>query len=141
MFAVGAGILSGANGDGFDSAERCGSMQLRLIARGEVVETAAAGAAQAGEFKAGQDPFTSLLGADAFTLRVAVDAAGLKTLDSAGIGLLVTCRKRFAQQGGRLVLHSLPPLVRQTLEVMKLDQVLDLARDREAALVRLAAAT
>lgn len=69
------------------------------------------------------------------TLLGAVDAAGagavtleldeLALIDSVNLAVLVRAHRRITEQGGRLVLASPTPLVRQVLELTGLDQVME----------------
>lgn len=79
------------------------------------------------------EPFTDLLGSDAFTRRVIVDLSGSDYVDSSGVGLLLNFHKKFRQGGGRLVYHSIPVLVQNVLKMLRMELVLTLARDADAA--------
>ncbi len=54
-------------------------------------------------------------------------------IDSSGVGWLLRCNKRFREAGGRLVLHSVPPLALQVFQVLKLDKLFHVAADAETA--------
>jgi anti-anti-sigma factor len=66
--------------------------------------------------------------------RIIVDLAGVSFLSSIGIRLLLTSAKAQAQRGGKLVLASPQPLVRQVLEVAGIDQLVPLCATSQAAL-------
>jgi anti-anti-sigma regulatory factor len=53
------------------------------------------------------------------------------------MGWLLLCNKRFREADGRLVIHSVPPVVLDVMKVMRLDRVLKLAEDEVAALAML----
>lgn len=55
-------------------------------------------------------------------------------IDSSGLSWLLECHQKFRQAGGRLIVHSAPPSVMDTLMVMRLELVLHLAPDEKAAL-------
>lgn len=79
------------------------------------------------------DPFPRTVGS--FARRLALDVSGVVWLDSAAVGWLLASTQRFAEAGGKLVLHSLPPVVSNLLVgVLRLDDRLALAADLEAAL-------
>lgn len=84
------------------------------------------------------EPLVERWGPGVYGRAVLLGLAEVTLLDSAGIGWLLVCHKRVALAGGRLVLHSLPPLVDEVLRVVRLDQVFDLtaspAQAREQAL-------
>jgi anti-sigma B factor antagonist len=75
----------------------------------------------------------TLLGADCFASQVTLDLNHVDFIDSSGIGWLLGAHRRFRSAGGGLVLHSIPPVVRQTLKVLRMDEVLRLAKDESAA--------
>jgi ABC-type transporter Mla MlaB component len=83
----------------------------------------------------GADPLPRDLGADCFRHRVVLDLSAVEWLDSAGIGWLMQHAQRFSAAGGKLVLHSATPAVRNLLVgLMKLAEQLPLATDLETAL-------
>lgn len=75
----------------------------------------------------------SLLGADCFAHQVLLDLHHIDFIDSSGIGWLLGAHRRFGAAGGALVLHSVPPVVRQTLRVLRMDEVFRLAKDESEA--------
>jgi anti-anti-sigma factor len=75
------------------------------------------------------------LGVAGYRQRVLIDLENTSYIDSAGISWLLVCHKHFVQWGGRAVFHSAPPLVRQTLTLLRLESVLHLAADEDAARV------
>jgi anti-sigma B factor antagonist len=82
--------------------------------------------------KPGVDHLTQVAGNDVYEQRVLIDLEGTSYIDSIGVGWLMACHKRFMSGGGRMVLYSIPPRVRQTLDLLKLHRVMALA-DNEAA--------
>ena len=74
-----------------------------------------------------------LLGADCYTRSVLVDLNYVDFIDSSGIGWLLGQNRRFQAAGGKLVLHSIPPVVRHTLKVLRMESVFRLAKDESAA--------
>ena len=60
--------------------------------------------------------------------------ADVPFLDTRRIGWLLSAHKRFREAGGRLVLHSVRLRARETLEFLRLDRVLDIAKDEAATL-------
>jgi len=65
---------------------------------------------------------------------VLLDLSDADFIDSSGLSWLLVWHKRHRAAGGRLILHSLPSLVMDVVKMMRLDLVLDLAEDEEAAL-------
>jgi len=65
--------------------------------------------------------------------RVLFDLENATFIDSSGISWLMICHKHFVQAGGKVVFHSAPPLVEQTLKLLRLNLVLNLAANEDAA--------
>jgi len=80
------------------------------------------------------DPISSLLGTEAYAKKVIVDMREVEFVDSSGLGWLLACNKQFRNAHGRLVIHSLPPVVLDMMKVMGLERVLSIAADEQAAL-------
>lgn len=76
----------------------------------------------------------SMLGAEVFARRVLVDLNYVDFLDSSGVGWLLGAHRRFRSAGGALILHSVPPVVDHTLKILRMDQVLRMAKDEAEAL-------
>jgi anti-anti-sigma factor len=81
------------------------------------------------EFKPNVDPLTELLGDRSYSRRVLLDLEQTEYIDSSGIGWLLASHKRFLQDGGELILHSLPPMVYQVVKLLRLEKVLNIERD------------
>ncbi|HEX4148168.1 MAG TPA: STAS domain-containing protein [Pirellulales bacterium] len=84
-------------------------------------------------FSHDSEPLAALLGPGAYHRRVLLNLTGCDYINSSGVGWLLVCHKRFRDAGGRLVIHSIPQLIRSVLEVLKMDQVFHLAGDVENA--------
>ena len=65
--------------------------------------------------------------------KVLLDLENTTFIDSSGISWLMICHKHFVQAGGKVVYHSAPPLVQQTLKLLRLNLVLHMADDEDAA--------
>lgn len=65
---------------------------------------------------------------------LAVNLAGVPEMDSSGIGALVRVFNGIKQAGGKCKFFSPPKRVMQTLKMVRLDTVLDLAEDEASAL-------
>ncbi len=75
----------------------------------------------------GGDPLADLLGPEAYSKQVLLDLSRSPMIDSSGIGWLIAANKRFKEKGGWLVIHSYSPLIANTLKLLKMDKVLNLA--------------
>jgi anti-anti-sigma factor len=87
-----------------------------------------------GDEDAQGDPLLSLLGDSPYSRPVLLDLSQVEMLNSLGIGWLITCHKRFREQGGRLVLHSVAPMAANVLRLMRMDTIFEVADSEEAAL-------
>jgi anti-anti-sigma factor len=79
------------------------------------------------------DPFVSLYGEDVYAKRVIIDMSKTQHVDSTGIVWILTCKKRFQKQGGKVVLHSLTPSTQRLFNMMRLHLVLSLAPSEDLA--------
>lgn len=66
--------------------------------------------------------------------RVVLDLSESEYMDSAAVGWLLSLHKAFEKAGGRLVVCGIQPPVKRVLELMRIEQVVPMAEDREAAL-------
>jgi stage II sporulation protein AA (anti-sigma F factor antagonist) len=87
-------------------------------------------------FKPGMDPIEELLGADCYKRIVLMNLDRTHYIDSSGVGWLMGRNKQFRQSGGRLIIHSVPPIVSQVLQLLRMGMVLELAPDEATALTR-----
>jgi anti-anti-sigma factor len=80
-----------------------------------------------------RDPLEAMRGAEIFKKRVILGLMETTSIDSSGIGWLLLSERRFREQGGRLILHSLPLMVSQVIEFLHVHSKLEIAADRHAA--------
>jgi anti-anti-sigma factor len=110
-------------------------MDLSLEAsEGDVARVRVAGRIVQERLSAMNDPVAELLGEGAYGRRVLMNMTGAAFIDSSGVGWLLKCHRAFREKGGRLVLHSIPPIVSNVLRVMRLETVLCIQPDESAAL-------
>jgi anti-sigma B factor antagonist len=107
-------------------------MQLSYTERDGITTVAIAGRITFATLEPGQDLLAREM-PDVYTRRVLLDLSGTDYIDSTGVSWLLTCHKHCREGGGKLVLHSLTPLVKQVLQVLKLDRVLHVADNAEKA--------
>ena len=74
------------------------------------------------------------LGAGDYSHKVLLSLADLATIDTRRIGWLVTTHKRFVQDGGKLIVHSIRRQAMETVRFLGLDRVLDVADSQADAL-------
>ena len=65
---------------------------------------------------------------------VVVDLMATTFIDSSSLGVLISAHRRLRQRGGRLIIAAAVPAVLNTFKITGLDSVLELTKDREAAL-------
>jgi anti-anti-sigma factor len=99
----------------------------------DIAHIAAEGEATAVDFQlAGAHHFDSLLGNDWDARLVLLNMERVSYIDSSAIGWLITAQRSFRNAGGRLVLHSLAPAVRNVLQMLKFERVVPLAPTADA---------
>ena len=79
------------------------------------------------------EPLAITVGFAAYQRQVMLDLSAVTRMETSGINWLLTVRKRMAAVGGRLVLHSLSPAVRNVVRVLKLQSVLEIAANEQHA--------
>ena len=80
------------------------------------------------------DPFRAILGPNAYQKTVLLDMQESNYLDSMCIGWLLASHKRFREQGGKLVIHSLQPVASNVISLLRLNGILQIAADTSQAL-------
>jgi anti-sigma B factor antagonist len=74
---------------------------------------------------------------DAGSRRIGVNLAGVKYMDSSGVGALVRIFKWMREVDGRCRFYAPSSQVRQVLRMVRLDTMLELTDDEESALAAL----
>ena len=97
---------------------------VRLLAKGQIVQRTLASS----------DLLGGTLAPVGYDRRVLLSLADVTFVDSTGLGWLLKCNKLFRDAGGTLVIHSIPPVVLDVINVMRLSQILKLCDDEESAL-------
>jgi anti-anti-sigma factor len=75
-----------------------------------------------------------LLGPNGFSWTILLDLSDVDYLDSSGVGWLMRCHKRFSESGGLFVIHSMSAMARNTIKLLKLDAMLHIAENEQAAI-------
>jgi anti-anti-sigma factor len=112
------------------------AMNLNLVAieKEGLVKLAATGEITAANFDpSGKNPLERLLGQNWSSFRVIVDMRQTTYVDSSAIGWLLASNKSFKQNGGALVVHDVPPTIRQMLDLLKVGKVVSIAESAAAA--------
>ncbi len=110
-------------------------MELELVsAGGDLVRIRLIGRVVRTDSVSDPDPLARVAGQDVYKNSVLLDLSESDYIDSSGLSWLLVCHKRFCEAGGQLLLHSLAPSVKETIRMMRLDLVLNVADDESAAL-------
>lgn len=75
------------------------------------------------------EPFIQLGGPQVYSRTMLLDLSKCHYINSAGVAWLLIHHRRFQEAGGKLVLHSAPPVVMQIFNLMKMEFVLSLCQD------------
>jgi len=102
--------------------------------QGQVVQVAINGCLVQSDIAPPLDPFRAILGPNAYQKVVLLDMQESNYLDSMCIGWLVASHKRFREQGGKLVIHSLQPVASNVISLLKLNNIFQIAADTTTAL-------
>lgn len=77
------------------------------------------------------------VGQNVYSRKVIFNLAKNDFVDSSGITWLLICHKRCIENGGRMVLHSIPQLVMNVLKILRMDTVFGVADDEADAMRKL----
>jgi anti-anti-sigma factor len=110
-------------------------MQMTVVPSEDpaVVRLKCEGQISQSNFQPGVDPIEHLLGPGCFSRKVLLNLEKTEYIDSSGISWLIACHKHFLKAGGKLVLHSIPPMVYQALQWLRMPLILHLADDEPTA--------
>jgi len=81
-----------------------------------------------------RDQLAPILGEGCYANRVLLDLSNCGYIDSAGIGWLMVCFKRFKTAGGRFVIHSATPMVQEVLNFLRIPTIIPTRPDEASAL-------
>jgi anti-anti-sigma factor len=117
-------------------------MQIKILfPDGDIIRLAAEGRVSRDTWAHNGDPLTHACGPQIFKSKVLLSLRQVLYLDSTGVEWLLVCQRKFQQQGGRMILHSLVPATLQLLKMMRMDTLLEIEPEESAARQRLAATT
>jgi anti-anti-sigma factor len=80
-----------------------------------------------------EEPLHAAFGWDTYSRRVMLDLSEVSAIDTSALSWLMLINKRLDYFGGKLVLHSLSPVVRSLIRVLNLQAVLTIADDEADA--------
>lgn len=81
----------------------------------------------------GANLLADLLGPNWHGWKVLLDMKSATFIDSAGIGWLLNLQKQFSDGDGMLVMHSVPSVVKDVFDLLRLEAVFRIAKDVDAA--------
>lgn len=105
-----------------------------VLNENEVVRIAVDGQITQDAFDASREPIRVLLGPLIFSRTVLLNLEKATYISSSGVSWLLLCHKNFVQAKGKFILHSVPPVVSQVLDMLRLNMILVTARDEAEAL-------
>ena len=109
-------------------------MELKLLSdEDELLQVHVEGRTVEGEVFSDEDPMAGLLDDRGYARRTLLSLSETEYIDSSGLALLLIWHKRFRDAGGKLVLHSVPPHVMETIRILRMELILHLAEDASAA--------
>jgi anti-anti-sigma factor len=112
-------------------------MKLSLVSieKAGYVRLAAEGDITSRDFldSGGKNPLETILGANWASNNLMVSLEHTAFIDSSAIGWLIDAQRKSKAAGGKLVLHSAPPRVRDVFELLKMRVVLNLKDDETSA--------
>jgi anti-anti-sigma factor len=107
---------------------------LVLSGEGDVLQLQLAGQALRPDEASDHDAIAPPLGERGYAQAVLLSLSGTEYVSSSGLALLLIWHKRFRETGGKLVLHSVTAPVMETMRILRMDTVLNLAGDLPGAL-------
>jgi anti-anti-sigma factor len=83
------------------------------------------------------DPIGEVAGTGVYSRKVLLDMSGTEFLDSSGVSWLLVSHKKFQEENGRLIIHSVPPIVLNVIKILRMNLVFELADNEDAALKKI----
>jgi anti-anti-sigma factor len=99
---------------------------IRLAAAGEITSRDLYDAAE-------KNPFQAVIGEGWPTNNIILSLEKITFMDSSAIGWLIDSQRKSKAAGGKIVLHSAPPRVRDVFDLLKMRAILNLLEDEPAA--------
>jgi anti-anti-sigma factor len=82
-----------------------------------------------------RDPLDALLGVGCAKSAILLDLSRTTYIDSAAVSWFIRCNKACKAEGGCFVIHSIPPMVKQVLQLLHMEKILHLAENEAQARV------
>ena len=100
---------------------------------GDLIQVALSGRITQDQIAINADPLLDVVGAKAYASKVLLDMRDADFMDSSGLSWLLTSHKHFKDGEGRLILHSVPPVVLNVLKVLRMHMVFEIADNEDEA--------
>lgn len=108
------------------------NLTVKSVADG-IADVQIAGSINQAHLSQNQEPLSAALGPNTYEHRILLDLNNTEFIDSSGVNWLLIVHRRMRENGGRLVLHSLPPMVENVLKVLRMNLVFEIAPSRDDA--------
>jgi anti-anti-sigma factor len=116
------------------TASQVDNMQLSIVSLdGDFCRVASEGDISLIDQIRANNPLEKLLGQGCFSRKILFNIEKSSYIDSSGVSWLIKCHKLCQAEGGKLFIHSIPPTVMGILKLLRMDQVLTLVEDDQAA--------
>ena len=125
--------LFGAKNLAFNTRE----IAMEITVQGEsdgIVRISVAGGVTQKQLSQQDEILKKAVGDDVYSKKVVVSLQGNDFIDSSGINWLLVCHKRFIENQGRMVLHSIPQLVDSVLKILRMEAVFEIAANEQDAI-------
>lgn len=110
------------------------NLKLLSIEKDGIIRVASEGPILAGDFDPqGKNPLENVLGVTWSSMKVLLDFSKTDYVDSSAVGWLIGTQKAFKEAGGVIVVHSMPPSVKQIFDLLKIGRVIPLVADESEA--------
>ena len=110
------------------------NLSLVAIEKEGLVKLAATGSITADNFDpSGKNPLERILGQNWASFRVLLDMKLTTYIDSSAIGWLIGSHTEFKKHGGTMVIHDVPPNIKQMLDLLHVGKVVPIAVNAQAA--------
>lgn len=110
------------------------TMELRLNkSDGRSVRVEVSGKISRDGWTGSGNPLENIYGDEIFSRTVLMNLAKSMYIDSTGVEWLLSCHRKFEENGGVLIMHSPNPMTMQLLKMMRMDLVLNVVEDEAAA--------
>jgi anti-anti-sigma factor len=80
-----------------------------------------------------RDPLDALLGVGCASNQIMLNLSKTTYIDTGAVSWFIRCNRECKAAGGCFVIHSIPPMVKQVLQLLRMNELLHLAEDEAEA--------